>query len=98
VIKNPVLKSRIFCQRGRKKTQKEQHQKYQHILILWRHIGDTTHISPFSISITCTVMGRFKVPVKSKLSMCSEFVKPQKNVLLATQPNLNDKKAGKYIK
>jgi len=27
-----------------------------------------------------------------KLSMCSEFVTPQKNVLLATQPNLNDKK------
>jgi len=23
--------------------------------------------------------------------MCSEFVTPQKNVLLATQPNLNDK-------
>jgi len=39
-----------------------------------------------------------KVPVKSKLSMCSEFVTPQKNVLLATQPNLNDKKAGKYMK
>jgi len=33
----------------------------------------------------------FKVPVKSKLSMCSEFVTPQKIVLLATQPNLNDK-------
>jgi len=31
-----------------------------------------------------------KVPVKSKLSMCSEFVTPQKNVLLATKPNLND--------
>jgi len=31
-----------------------------------------------------------KVPVKSKLSMCSQFVTPQKNVLLATQPNLND--------
>ena len=25
--------------------------------------------------------------------MCSEFVTPQKNVLLATQPNLNDKKS-----
>jgi len=30
--------------------------------------------------------------------MCSEFVTPQKNVLLAIQPNLNDKKANKYIK
>ena len=34
-----------------------------------------------------------KVPVKSKLSMCSEFVTPQKNVLLATQSNFNDKKS-----
>jgi len=42
-------------------------------------------------------MKEIKVPVKSKLSTCSECVTPQKNVLLATQPNLNDKKAGKYI-
>jgi len=27
------------------------------------------------------------------VDMCSEFVTPQKNVLLATQTNLNDKKS-----
>jgi len=30
--------------------------------------------------------------VKMYYSMCPEFVTPQKNVLLATQLNLNDKK------
>ncbi len=46
------------------------------------------------INATCKQKcGIIKVPVKSKLSMCSEFVTPQKNVLLATQPNLNDKKS-----
>ena len=30
--------------------------------------------------------------------MCSEFVTPQKNVLLATQPNLNDKKSSQVNK
>ncbi len=33
-----------------------------------------------------------EVRVKSILNVCSEFVTPQKNVLLTTQPNLNAKK------
>ncbi len=33
-----------------------------------------------------------KVCVKSILNVCSEFVTPQKNLLLTTQPNLNAKK------
>jgi len=33
-----------------------------------------------------------KVPVKSKLSICFEFVTPQRNLLLAYQSNLNDTK------
>ncbi len=36
-----------------------------------------------------------KVHVKSKLNVCSEFVTPQKNVLLTTHPNLNAKKPTK---
>jgi len=51
-----------------------------------------------NLNLIITFKDKVKVPVKSKLSMCSEFVTPQKNVLLAIQPNLNDKKAGKYIK
>ncbi len=35
---------------------------------------------------------QIKVCVKSILNVCSEFVTPQKNVLLTTQPNLNAKK------
>jgi len=49
--------------------------------------------------LTEDLLGIIKVSVKLKLSMCSEFVTPQENVILATQPNLNEKKkAGKYIK
>ncbi len=38
------------------------------------------------------LLGFIKVRVKSILNACSEFVTPQKNVLLTTQPNLNAKK------
>ncbi len=41
-----------------------------------------------NFGITCII----KAHVKSILNVCSEFVTPQKNVLLTTQPNLNTKK------
>ncbi len=43
----------------------------------------------FTFKLLCST---FKVCVKSILNVCSEFVTPQKNVLLTTQPNLNAKK------
>ncbi len=55
-------------------------------------MGVASSLLLFFTMTSLTAGDLIKVRVKSILNVCSEFVTQQKNVLLTTQTNLNDKK------